>query len=178
MNTALDTPRLQLRPLEPGDEALYVRLYSAPECLAPGGASQAPDVAARGFHAAIDAQSRPASRRCFWAMHERGLDRAIGLLGLDLDGPGSGEVGAMIVPEQQGHGYATEAIAALADHAFGTLGLQRLHTRHASGHGLAHGLMQGLGFQPGEPGQGPHPQRWWLTPERWARRQGADDPLT
>lgn len=178
MNHPLATPRLWLRPLEADDEALYVRLYSAPECLAPGGVSQSPDAAARGFCAAMAARSQPASRRCFWVMHDRGLDQAIGLLGLDLDAPGRGEVGAMIVPEQQGRGYATEAIAALADHAFGTLGLQCLHTRHAIGHGLAHGLMQGLGFQPGEPGQGPHPLRWHLTPGLWARRQGADDPLT
>lgn len=175
MNAMLETPRLHLRPLDAGDEALYVRLYSAPECLAPGGVSQSPDAAARGFRSAVAAQ---ASGRLFWTMHERTLGHAIGLLGLDRDDAGSGEVGAMIVPERQGRGYATEAIAALADHAFGTLGLQRLHTRHATGHGLAHGLMQGLGFQPDGMVPGPHPQRWSLTPETWARRQSADDPLT
>lgn len=178
MIRALDTSRLQLRPLQACDEALYVRLYSDPVSMARIVAAQTPEAAARGFRAALASQAQPAPQRFFWAMHDRALDRAIGLLGLELDGPGSGEVGALIAPEHQGRGYATEAIAALADHAFGTLGLQRLHTRHAAGHGLAHGLMQGLGFQPGEPVPGPHPQRWSLTPQTWSRRQGAGDPLT
>jgi RimJ/RimL family protein N-acetyltransferase len=178
MTGALDTPRLQLRPLEPGDEALYVRLYSDPVSMARIAEPQTPEAAARGFRAALAAQAQVPPQRLFWVMHERVLHQDVGLLGLDLDEPGGGEVGALIPPEHQGRGYATEAIAALADHAFGTLGLQRLHTRHAAGHGLAHGLMQGLGFLPGEPEPGPHPQRWSLTPERWARRQGRGDPLT
>lgn len=178
MNPVLDTPRLRLRPLQAADEALYVRLYCDPVSMARITAAQTPGTAARGFRAALAAQAQAAPRRCFWVMHDHTRGQSVGLLGLDLDGPGSGEVGALIPPEHQGCGYATEAIAALADHAFGALGLQRLHTRHAAGHGLAHGLMQGLGFQQGEPVPGPHPQRWSLTPDRWAGRQGAGDPLT
>ena len=178
MIRALETARLRLRPLQASDEALYVRLYCDPVSMARIVAAQSPATAVRGFHAALAAQAQAAPSRFFWVMHDRTLDQAVGLLGLDLHEPGSGEVGALIPPEHQGRGYATEAIAALADHAFGTLGLPRLHTRHAAGHGLAHGLMQGLGFRPGDPVPGPHPQRWWLTPETWARRQAAGDPLT
>lgn len=178
MNQALATARLQLRPLAPGDEALYVRLYTDPVSMARITTAQAPDAAARGFRAALAAQAQVPPQRLFWVMHDHVLQQDIGLLGLDLDEPGGGEVGALIPPEHLGRGYATEAIAALAGHAFDTLGLRRLHTRHAAGHGLAHGLMQGLGFQPGDPVPGPHPQRWSLTPESWARRQGAGDPLT
>lgn len=178
MNGVLQTPRLRLRPLAAADEALYVRLYSDPLSMSRIADAQSAAAAARGFRAALAAQQRSPPARLFWVMHERAQDLAFGLLGLDLDAPGSGEVGALIPPPQQGRGYATEAIAALADHAFGTLGLQRLHTRHAAGHGLAHGLMQGLGFEPGEPVPGdPHPQRWTLTPARWAARQAPGDPL-
>lgn len=177
MNRALDTPRLHLRPLEPGDEALYVRLYSDPVSMQHIAAAQSPEAAARGFRAALAARAQRPPPRLFWVMHERALQQDVGLLGLDLDAPGSGEVGALIPPPWQGRGYATEAIAALAAHAFGALGLQQLHTRHAAGHGLAHGLMQGLGFLPADPVPGPHPQRWSLTPARWAGRQGAGDPL-
>lgn len=178
MTATLETPRLRLRPLEPGDEALYVRLYSDPVSMSRIANAQSPDAAARGFHAALAAQRKQPPARLFWVMHERVQELAFGLLGLDLDEPGGGEVGALIPPAQQGRGYATEAIAALADHAFGALGLMRLHTRHADGHGLAHGLMQGLGFaqDAAVPG-GPHPQRWSLTPARWAARQSANDPL-
>lgn len=180
MIATLHAPRLRLRPLEAGDRDLYVALYSDAETMRHIVPPQSPEAAARGFLAALAAMRASPPARRFWVMCEHS-GTTVGLLGLDHDGPGSGEVGALIPPRHQGRGYATEAIAALADHAFGALGLQRLHTRHAAGHGLAAGLMAGLGFEPAPDAPGPHPQRWQLDPERWAARpgrQGPGDPLT
>jgi RimJ/RimL family protein N-acetyltransferase len=180
MIATLHTPRLRLRPLEAGDRALYVALYSDADTMRHIVRAQSPEAAARGFPVALAAMRTSPPTRRFWVMCDLS-GAAVGLLGLDHDGPGSGEVGALIPPPHQGRGYATEAIAALADHAFGALGLQRLHTRHAAGHGLAAGLMSGLGFEPAPEAPGPHPQRWWLDPVRWATRtgrQGTGDPLT
>ncbi len=180
MIATLHTPRLQLRPLAEGDRAFYVALYSDAETMQRVVAAQAPAAAARGFVVALASMHCSPPQRRFWVMRD-GSGLAVGLLGLDHDEPDAGEVGALIPPPYQGRGYATEAIAALADHAFGTLGLRRLHTRHAAGHGLAAGLMRGLGFQPTADTGGPHPQRWELDPQRWAARpgrQGHGDPLT
>jgi RimJ/RimL family protein N-acetyltransferase len=180
MIATLQTPRLRLRPMQDGDRDLYVTLYSDADTMRHIAPAQSAEAAARGFLVALAAtQASPPARR-FWVMCD--LSGAeVGLLGLDHDAPGSGEVGALIPPPHQGRGYATEAIAALADHAFGALCLQRLHTRHAAGHGLAAGLMSGLGFEPAPDAPGPHPQRWQLDPGRWAARtgrQGPGDPLT
>lgn len=180
MIATLHTPRLRLQPLAEGDRELYVALYSDAETMSRIAPAQTPEAAARGFGAALAAMRSSPPRRRFWVMREAS-GAAIGLLGLDHDEPGGGEVGALIPPLHQGRGYATEAIAALADHAFGALGLQRLHTRHVAGHGLAAGLMRGLGFRQAPDADGPHRVRWELDPERWARcpgRQGGDDPLT
>ena len=177
MIATLQTPRLRLRPMEDGDRALYIALYSDADTMRHIVPAQSPEAAARGFLAALAAMRASPPARRFWVMSDVS-GSAVGLLGLDHDAPGSGEVGALIPPPHQGRGYASEAIAALADHAFGALGLQRLHTRHAAGHGLAAGLMSGLGFQPAPEAPGPHPLRWQLDPACWARRQGAGDPLT
>jgi RimJ/RimL family protein N-acetyltransferase len=176
----LHTPRLRLEPLAEGDRELYIALYSDAETMSRIAPAQTPEAAARGFRSALAAMRTSPPRRRFWVLRESS-GVAIGLLGLDHDEPDGGEVGALIPPPHQGRGYATEAIAALADHAFGDLGLQRLHTRHAPGHGLAAGLMRGLGFQPRPDADGPHRVRWELDPQRWAGRpgrQGDADPLT
>jgi RimJ/RimL family protein N-acetyltransferase len=99
---------------------------------------------------------------------------------VSLDTEGGGEVGVVLPPEHQGRGFATEAIAALAEHAFGVMRLQRLHTRHDDGHGLAAGLMATLGFEQTAVDTHTGRWRWQLTPAAWAaspRRQAKADPL-
>lgn len=176
----LQTPRLRLEPLVEADRDVYVTLYSDADTMQRVAAAQTADSAARGFLAALAAMRTTPPQRRFWVMRDAS-GTAVGLLGLDHDAPGSGEVGALISSPHQGRGYATEAIAALADHAFGALGLRRLHTRHAAGHDLAAGLMRGLGFRPMADADRAHPHRWELGPGRWAtraRRQRPADPLT
>lgn len=180
MIAVLHTPRLRLAPLAEGDREFYVALYSDADTMRRVTAAQSREAAARGFRVALEAMRATPPTRRFWVMRTASGE-AVGLLGLDHDGPGSGEVGALIPPPHQGRGYATEAIAALADHAFGALGMHRLHTRHAAGHALAAGLMRGLGFRPAPDTEGPHPLRWELDPAHWAARpgrQGGGDPLT
>ncbi len=172
--------RLDLRPLVDGDEALYVRLYSDPQVMQQVGTPQDDAAAARGFRAALRFNAATPPVRLFWVIHDRAQARELGLLGLSLDEPGGGEVGVVLPAEHQGRGVATEAIAALADHAFGAMQLQRLHTRHEHGHGLAAGLMATLGFEKTAAATGSTQWRWQLTPSRWAtspRRQPPVNPL-
>lgn len=163
--TTLETPRLRLRPLGPGDEALYLALYGDPETMRhvvepPGAAALR-----RGFAAALACNREAPARRRFWVMADRADGRPVGLLGLDL--AAGGEVGAVLAPTDQARGYATEAIAALADHAFDALGLDRLHTRHDAGHALAACLMARLGFEPVARTAAARGWTWALTPARW-----------
>lgn len=163
--TTLATPRLHLRLLGPGDEALYLALYGDAQTMrhvvAPPGAA----ALRRGFAAAVACNGETPARRRFWVMADRAGGRPVGLLGLDL--AAGGEVGAVLAPADQGCGYATEAIAALADHAFGALGLDRLHTRHDPGHAPAAGLMARLGFEPVDRRDAARGWTWQLDAARW-----------
>jgi len=81
------------------------------------------------------------------------------------------EVGALILPEFQASGLATEAIAAIADHAFAILGLRRLFTRHRREHVAAAALMRRLGFSAlPEVADDPLGQRWALEPKSAERK--------
>lgn len=165
-------PRLHLRPLSPGDAALYAGLYADPDTMRHVLPPAAGERARRAFDAALAASARPWPTARVWTLVRPPEIQAFGLVGLDPDGLGGAEVGAMIPPARQGQGYATEAIALLAAHAFKELGLVSLHTRHADGHGLAEGLMQRLGFEPAPRQDGPHPVRWRLSRARWQALQG------
>lgn len=181
MSQPLSSPRLLLRPLAATDAALYCRLYGDPEAMAWIGTPQSVDAAARSFQTAFALGQASPPRRLFWVMHEKisGLD--LGLIGLTLDEPAGGEVGVLLPVMFQGQGYASEAIAALADHAFEHLALARLHTRHLPGHALAAGLMASLGFERTANDDITLDWGWQLSATRWAGlsgRQGPADRLT
>lgn len=181
MIATLHGPRLDLRPLAADDQALYVRLYGDPQAMRHIGAAQDAAAGARSFHAALRHNAATPPERLFWVIQDRAGRCALGLIGLALDEPGGGEVGVLLPAGQQGRGIATEAIAALADHAFATWRMQRLHTRHEPGHALAAGLMATLGFERTAAAGGTDRWHWQLTPERWAalpRRLSAANPLT
>lgn len=181
MIATLDGPRLRLRPLAPEDQALYRRLFADPVVMQHVAAAQDEATAARGFRQALAMNAALPAQRRFWVIAERNGGEAHGLIGLTLDESGGAEVGVVLPEARQGRGLATEAIATLANHAFGALGLHRLHTRHLDGHALAAGLMQSLGFENTARGPAPETWCWQLTPERWAshpRRQAKPDPLT
>jgi RimJ/RimL family protein N-acetyltransferase len=178
--TGLQGPRLEMTPLAEGDQALYARLYGDPQVMQRIGPAQDPRTAAQGFRTALQLNRTTPHTRLFWVIRERSPSRPLGLLGLSLDADGGGEVGVVLPFEHQGRGIATEAIAALAGHAFGAMRLQRLHTRHDDGHALAAGLMATLGFEQTAADTHTGRWRWQLTPAAWAaspRRQAMGDPL-
>lgn len=86
--------------------------------------------------------------------------------------PAEAEVGAIILPAWHSCGYAAEAIAMLAGHAFATSSCLRLHTRHAPGNAAAIGLMQKLGFAPvASAADRPFGYRWELRRAHWQHRR-------
>lgn len=144
----LETPNLHLRPLIDADRALYCRLYTDEKVMAHVGSPLSSDAAQRAFARVLRQIAAVPARSRYWIVHVRATGDAVGLMALvpDVDDADSAEVGVLLLPEAQGRGYATEAIAALADRVFANSRLQRLWTRHASGHAAAVGLMHRLGF--------------------------------
>jgi RimJ/RimL family protein N-acetyltransferase len=143
----ITTDRLRLRPLAGGDAAFYRALYTDAHLLREIAPALDDAAAARSFAAALRdaAAARPARRR--WVIVENATGADVGLLGL-LAGDEGAEVGALVIAARQGRGYAAEAIAALARHAFADLDVRRLHTRHAPANAAAAGLMHKCGFAP------------------------------
>ena len=88
-----------------------------------------------------------------WLLRGHGLftvtDRAGTVLGFVLIGfePGDREpeLGWLLLPQARGQGYATEAAAALRDHAFTALGLDRLVSYIAPGNAASRRLARALG---------------------------------
>lgn len=166
---------LVLRPLGDQDQSLYLALYGDAETMARAMPALDAASALRAFRRERRAQGEVGTRRMAWTLSERHDSIAFGLLGLVLDDTDGAEVGVVLPPARQGRGHATEAIALVAQHAFQTLALESLYTRHAEGHEPARGLMLRLGFIPAPIGMPPHPIRWTLTRGIWeaARRDKA-----
>lgn len=146
-----DTPRLHARPLGPGDEALYRRLYTDPAVMAQVGAPLSPDAARRGFAVACRRNAGHGSVELRWAILDRASGEAVGLLALMPDDSGGAEFGVMLLPGAQGRGLARElndAVVALAFPPDGG-GLRRLWARHARGHAAAAAALAASGFRPG-----------------------------
>lgn len=176
MPPELHGPRLHLRPLASADGDLYCAIYTDAALMQPVAAPLSAHAAQRAFVAALAANASGAAPDSYWVLRERQQGAQIGLLGLiGKAGSDAAEVGAMILPRWHSRGYAAEAIAALADHAFATLRLHRLHTRHAADNHAASRLMLKLGFVlTSADAGGAHAHRWELHREHWQGSSAAN----
>ena len=119
----IQTARLRLRRLVPGDLAALHAMHSREDVTRwlywdPRTEDE--------VRAALDAHiARPFDEGIVLAIDRTG--ELIGTANLALGEHGQGELGFMLHPDHQGHGYATEAAAAILELAFGTYGLHRVH---------------------------------------------------
>jgi ribosomal-protein-alanine N-acetyltransferase len=126
----LDTARLTLRPLAPGDLDPLASMYADPEVMRyiGTGGPRGREEAARY----IDRQRAAYSERGFgeWAAVLRQSDDMVGLCGLivwpDIDGAEELEVAYMFARHAWGRGLATEAGGAIRNWAERELGRRRL----------------------------------------------------
>lgn len=176
MPPELTCPRLTLRPLAAGDVDFYASVYTDAGLMREVGPVLDADAARRAFAAALRANSGGNPATAYWVLVERSANVEAGLLGLRGALPvAAAEVGAVILPAWQAQGFAAEAIAALAAHAFSIAGLSRLHTRHASANAGAAGLMRKLGFAcVGNAAGEALGMRWELRRTDWLDRKGTD----
>lgn len=125
----LDTPRLRLRRLVPADLDALVAYRSRPEVARyTPWANYGVDEGRMLIAEMADRQPGQPGTWFQFGLTERGGEHLVGDVGLRTDAvqPDTYEVGFTLSPDCQGRGYATEAVAAVLDYAFGRLGAHRV----------------------------------------------------
>ena len=143
------SPRLQMRPLAEGDDAIYLALYTDPDVMTHIAAPLVPDVARAGFERSCHLNAEPGGWVSRWAVLDRASGAALGLLAVlrDPGDPGTAEIGVMLLPAAQGRGFAREVVGALVALVFSACpGIDRVWARHRVDHAAAAALMRAVGF--------------------------------
>ena len=127
--SVLETARLRMRLLREGgegDAALYVHLYTDPAVMRHIAAPLAADAATQAFARACrhNHAARPGHRT--WRVEDCATGAALGIAALQRAGERA-EVGVVLREAAWGRGLGREAIAAVLDHGFATLGLELVY---------------------------------------------------
>jgi aminoglycoside 6'-N-acetyltransferase len=144
------TPRLHLRRSRPEDAETISRYRSDPTVHMHQGWDRTDP---EGVRAEIEemAGRRPGEPGGWvqFTLEEREDGRLVGDVGLSprADEPGVVLVGYTVAPEAQGRGYATEAVAALVDYAFGTLGATLVRAYADAGNAASIRVMEKVGMR-------------------------------
>jgi [ribosomal protein S5]-alanine N-acetyltransferase len=142
----LMTARLSLRPLHATDEALYCAWFTDPVLMAHIGPPLDAAQAARAFHASLGMTDLQLPTAWLWIASTREDGATVGLVGL-VTRDGLPEIGSVIVPSQQGKGFAYEALSRVRDEGFGRLGLPAQYGCQLPSNARSIGLMLKLGFR-------------------------------
>jgi RimJ/RimL family protein N-acetyltransferase len=124
----LITERLFLRHLQMSDAEAMYGVFGDPEVMRFGDGVQSKE----RVHNWLQRQIENYQAQGFgpYAIVEQHSDEVIGYCGLfffpDVNGQPEVEIGYRLKPSTRGQGYATEAVLAVRDYAFTTLGLKRL----------------------------------------------------
>jgi ribosomal-protein-alanine N-acetyltransferase len=168
----LETPRLRLRRLRPADEPELVSLDGDPLVMryvgTPPGVRTHDETVLR-----VRQRIHAEHGRAGWWIIEGRDDEAfhgVGLL-LPLDGDDV-EVGYRLARRSWGRGIATEAAAALIDHAFARLDLSRVVALAYSDNHASRRVLAKLGFTHDGPREyrGARIEHFVLTVDAWRRR--------
>lgn len=150
LQPALETPRLVLRPFAPADAEALQGLASRREIA--DTMISIPHPYPEGEAARSIARFGPeftARRAAHFAVTLRsggGLIGAIALRDFDWE-HAQAELSLWIAPEQQGRGFAGEAVQAVVDYGFGTLGLNRIYAHHMTRNPACGRVLARAGFQ-------------------------------
>lgn len=123
----LRTPRLRLRRSEPRDAEQISAYRSDPAVHMHQGWSRTDPDHVRGEIEQMSTRAPGAGGGWVqFTVETLGDGRLVGDVGLRIEeeDPGVVLVGYTMAPAEQGNGYATEAVGALVDYAFGTLGAE------------------------------------------------------
>ncbi len=169
---AFDTGHLHLQPLDAGDEAFYVALYTDADAMRDVDVPLTPERATRAFRTVLRQVGRDPPGAWYWTLALRSSHEQVGIMALVPDaGRVSAELGLVLPVRWQGLGHASEAITALQVELMRRRGLDVLWTRHRRGHAAAAGLMQRVGFRPD--GERDGFERWRSVREEWTQSSAA-----
>lgn len=128
MSVVLETERLVLREVEPGDAPFMLELLNSPGFLE--------NIGDRGVRTQDDARAYIEDKMLssyrehgfgMWVAVQRSDGRPLGLAGLvKREGLETPDVGYAFLPAAWGRGYAQEAAGAVLRHAVGALGIPKL----------------------------------------------------
>jgi len=123
----LDSDRLELRELTPGDLPFVAEMVGDAETMRFYPHRFTPLEARRWLQRQLDRYDRDGHG--LWLVVERNSGRRVGQVGLaiqEVDGAKEPEIGWLIHRSHQRQGFATEAGRAVREHAFGSMGLDRV----------------------------------------------------
>jgi RimJ/RimL family protein N-acetyltransferase len=149
----IETERLLLEPLDMSRLEEFVALTADPETMrywSPGGPFTR-DVAERNFAASLARIREHGFGRRWIVAKEDGAGLGLSdtkYFGQSCDdvSPGEVEIGWMLTPPAWGHGYATEAGAAIRDEAFERLKLESIVAVHHPANAASGRIMEKLGM--------------------------------
>ena len=149
MNTlAVETARLQTRPLSAADQPLFTQLYTDEETMRFIGAPLSPERAASSFRVALAGMQRSPIERLFLTVIEKATLRDVGICSLqnsDLK-LRSVQAGVMFIPTARAQGYSKEMFVGLIQRVFAELPVDRLWVQFAAEHVAVQRAVISVGF--------------------------------
>ena len=159
---SLESARLRLRPPTPDDVGALMALAGEWEVVKYTARMPHPYTQADAETWIAAAHGPEAAHRPF-AIELRARGTFIGAIGFVAETDGAPEIGYWLGRPYWDQGYATEALKTLIDHAFGTLGLDRLAARAVLANRASHRVLEKCGFVRGR-------ETVELAPARGVRR--------
>jgi RimJ/RimL family protein N-acetyltransferase len=148
MEHFLDTPRLTIQSLDPGDSVVLQRVFEAAGdyfLSITGRLAPDPDAAEREIASSVSTAGRK-----IVLLSLRGTGEAVGAIGW-WEGNPEPDVALLgmllVVPDHRGQRLAREALAGI-EAALAAAGIQRMRTGVAAGDARVHQLLEALGFAP------------------------------
>lgn len=144
----LETARLRLRRLAPGDAAGLHRAYGDPETMRFWDLPPSRDEAETERRIRFSIEADP-SWHAAWAVCVRDGGDFVGMVNYHARQPWNRRlaVGWILIPEARGQGLMGEAMTALLAHGFGALEAHRVEAEIAPGNGASERLAGRLGFR-------------------------------
>lgn len=150
--TPLLTARLCLRPYEPADAAAFFALLDADRARLrlsfPDRLEVLTTLADAPAALAAFAQDWQTGRFYVFGIWHRTTAAYLGDICLMPQAKGQAEIGYYLSISAQGYGYAREALSAVVDFGFGTVGSQRLLIRCYATNARGQRVARAVGFQP------------------------------
>lgn len=160
----LATPRLRLRPLDPGDANAYLEIFTDPETLTYWSEETVQSLADARHMVEQDIAWVEKGEALCWGIALPETDVLIGKISLYLFSRRNrrAETGYIINRDHWGRGLMSEALGAVLAYAFDELGLHRIEADVDPEHGASLALLEKFGFV----GEGLFRDRWFVH-EQW-----------